>query len=541
MNAGINKNIVQSANVYAKLSAYTFICIACLLGLTNAADKVDSTNLIFNDSRVNEYNLHFYIDNWADSLAYYYDNGEQYLPARFSYKMVNGDSIVLDSVGVRFKGNSSYTYSANSVKKPFKLSFDEFRDQGFCGVSKLNFSNGIKDPSQMREKIAYDIISKYLPAPRAAFATISVDNKLIGLYTQVEQVDKKFLKRNFESKNGNLYKASDDGATLGFLGASGEDYAAAYELKTNETLNDWSSFIGMLDKLNNSDAADFAAAAGSALDIDKCLRYLAFNMVFSNFDSYTGSGRNFYLYDDSASAKYILIPWDLNFSFGIFTNGWNVKTVDIVAISNLSTRPLNRRILENDSLKKVYLSYISELIGSSASSDSVAARVDKIKELIEPFVIADTNKFSTYEQFVQNCEEDVVVTSGLTKTTYPGIKSFVAVRNANIRTMLDSYLPVKYLMSNNGRRSGKISVNALRNAGSTAISVKYEIINDNTRAQFSIYNCKGTQVAAFTDCNRQKGVYQLTKQLQLQLASGYYTLKMNAGMGPKMVQSLVVW
>ena len=41
----------------------------------------DSSDLIFCDNIVYNYNLHFYYDNWQDSLIYYFENDESYIPA----------------------------------------------------------------------------------------------------------------------------------------------------------------------------------------------------------------------------------------------------------------------------------------------------------------------------------------------------------------------------------------------------------------------------------------------------------------------------
>ena len=69
-----------------------------------------------------------------DSLTQYYDDGlEQYMAAR-----VTVDGVPYDSVGVRLKGNASYTHP--NLKKPFRLSFDEYRDaqrwDGLKGVEQ---------------------------------------------------------------------------------------------------------------------------------------------------------------------------------------------------------------------------------------------------------------------------------------------------------------------------------------------------------------------------------------------------------------------
>ncbi|MDD4857228.1 MAG: CotH kinase family protein [Candidatus Krumholzibacteria bacterium] len=397
-------------------------------GSTPGGDD-DPSLLIFDDTKVHNFYLHFYISDWADTLKYNKENGERYMPAQLTC-----DAIVLDSIGVRYKGNSSYTLSANTPKKPFKFNFDKYVDgQTFFGLDELNLSNCVKDPSFMRETIAYRIARHYLPAPRTGYANLYVDGELIGFYILVEEVDKKFLDRHFSNNGFNLYKASDDGATLKYRGEDKSEYKGELELKTNEDADDWSGLIEMIDELNNASAEDFASTMQDYLNLDSCIRNLALTMVLSHFDSYTGSGRNFYLYDAQDSAKFSMIPWDVNESFGVYSNNWDAITQDVIDISNLEDRPLNRRILENDSLRSVYLGFIADMIGGPASYDSVAAAADAIKPLIDGYVQADVNKFYGYQDFVDNVESDVYIDMA---QLVPGVKSFSQERNANLATQL---------------------------------------------------------------------------------------------------------
>ena len=244
--------------------------------------NIDSTGLIFDDTKICHYELSFFTPYWQDSLLYYKNlPEEEYFPARFTWHGAAGDSITFDSIGVRYKGNSSFIFAKNSPKKPFKFRFDRYKaGQTFFGHERLNFSNGAKDPTNVREKIAYDVIRRYMPAPRASFATISVSGKMIGLYTQVEQIDNGFIKRNFVKDKGNLYKSADNGATLLYKGQNQSSYEPDYDLKTNETINDWSGFIDMIDRLNNSPDSLFVASAGAWLDLGRSARFCAFIMVF---------------------------------------------------------------------------------------------------------------------------------------------------------------------------------------------------------------------------------------------------------------------
>lgn len=405
-----------------------------LILVTNAAQAqlADSTAALFDDSYVHEFNITFYYPNWEDSLKYWYENGEEYIPARIEYA-----GLVFDSVGVRYKGNSSYNMSRNTPKKPLKFAFDKYRSKQECfDVETLNFSNATKDPTFLREKICYDMISTRMKAPRTAFAAISVNGSLLGLYTMVEQVDKKFLARQFADNGFNLYKAADNGATLQYRGSSADSYRAEYELKTNEKTDDWSRFIEMLNLLSSVPDANFRDQVAAWIEFESAIQLLAFNMVMSNFDSYTGSGRNFYVYDDESTGQFTFIPWDINEGFGSYTNNWNVFTQDVLTISNLSQRPLNRRILGDDLLRARYLLAIQSLIDGPAHEDSIRAQIARWKPLLDPWVQADKNKLYTYQQFLQNMDTDVIVGPNM---PVPGLTRFSDLRNQNLRNQLAGY------------------------------------------------------------------------------------------------------
>ncbi|MBN1130436.1 MAG: CotH kinase family protein [Chitinispirillaceae bacterium] len=501
-----------------------FLTLLCACGAIAAG--IDSSSAIFNDAKIHAYELSFYYPDWEDSLKYYKSlPDEEYIPARFLYRMSSGDSIVFDSIGVRYKGNSSYNFAANSPKKPFKFRFDKYRDnQRFFGVERLNFSNAAKDPTMMREKIAYDILGAYMPAPRTAFATITIEGSLIGLYTQIEQVDKIFLARHFGDNDFNLYKSSDNGSTLQYEGPNQSSYESHYELKTNEALNDWSGFIDVVDKLNNTPAQDFIRTVGGCLNLDIVCRYLAFNMVTSNFDSYTGSARNYYLYDDSTGGKFVLIPWDLNLSFGAYPNNWNVTTMDVVTVSNLAQRPLNRRILENDSLRRVYLRYIEEMINGPASTDSIVAKAAALRTLIDSCARADSNKLHPYDQFVANIDTSVSVTDGIARTTIPGLRLFSEARSAALRTQLDAYLPV--VRGATGAHRGASLLSATCRAGAREIVIRFTTAKENAPFSLAIFDCRGVCVDGRTGGRVPAGTHRYVWDAA-GCATGYYMVRLS--------------
>ena len=77
----------------------------------------------------------------------------------------NGDT--LDSVGVRYKGNSTFwwTQALGSPKYPLNIDFNlVYDDQDLLGYNKVKLSNSIFDPTFVRETLGYLTQSYYLPA-----------------------------------------------------------------------------------------------------------------------------------------------------------------------------------------------------------------------------------------------------------------------------------------------------------------------------------------------------------------------------------------
>ncbi len=426
---------------YLCLSLVLVTCFISCTSFTNEPESFYSAQL-FDDTKVHDYRIFFYEKHWQDTLVRYYSvsDTDLYLPARLVY---GNDEAVLDSVGVRYKGFSSY-HGAPFPKKPFKIDFNVFKDHTFYGVDKLNFSNCYKDPSFIREKIAYDIIGSYMPAPRATFANLYVKwignsataDSLIGLYTKIEQVEGRFLNNHFNNNFGNLYKA--EMANMMYWGEDISYYKdRLYSLKTNEIQDDWTGLLTMLEALNQTPDSLFRNTIATYLNMDRCISYLALNMVLSNFDSYACSGRNFYLYDDPFSKTFSFVPWDMNMAFGTYTRpNWDDPvSQDIDSLHNMGRKILFKRIVADVRCKEDYLNRIKEMVEGPCSYENVAKSANQYKQLLASHVEADRHKLYSYQEFIDNIEKDIMDSTQV----IPGIKSFSQKRNENIKKQLSIY------------------------------------------------------------------------------------------------------
>ena len=73
-----------------------------------------------------------------------------------------------------------------------------------------------QDPSFVREVLSYEIARKYMPASKANYANVYVNDTLIGLYTNVESVGGEFLEGHYNSSDNPFIKGNPE--TLNLFG-----------------------------------------------------------------------------------------------------------------------------------------------------------------------------------------------------------------------------------------------------------------------------------------------------------------------------------
>lgn len=389
---------------------------------------------IFGTPQVHTINIEFAQTAWWDSLVYYYDEGLEHMMAA----QVTVDGVVMDSVGVRLKGNASYNHPNN--KKPFRIKFDEFLgDQRWDGLKSVHLNNCWEDPTFLREKLHLDYLRDAgIAAPRGNFAELSLNGELWGFYSLVEHVDKTFLGAHYPDNDGNLYKAVD-----GFLnplysdfkwyGSDPAPYFNRYELKTDEPIDPWTDLIAVIDSLNNT--PDVATSLPPVVNLTSIYRAIGSDILFANLDSYAGSGRNFYAYFEPTSSRMEWAIWDVGMSCGSYWNlAQNYETLPLTYVSSSTNRPLVAKIFASPALLDAYLHEVCLLNRDHFSTERFFPQIEALVPLVRPYVYADPRKMYTNEQFETNIYDDITV-GGHRK---PGLESFLTLRTANVTGQLEA-------------------------------------------------------------------------------------------------------
>ncbi len=333
-----------------------------------------------------------------DTLIWIYQQDNLQSDIEFSARFIFDNGTIKDTiepVGFRLRGNTS----RHSQKKSFKVSFNTFTPGGkYYGVEKLNLNGEHNDPSVIRSKVCWDILHKMeIPAPRSNHVRVYINNNYYGLYINVEHIDEEFIKSRFTYNDGNLYKCLWP-ADLNYLGANPELYKVeqggrrAYELKTNEEIDDYTDFANFVDVLNNSDDADFICEMDNVFNTYDYLKVIASEILLGHWDAYIYNQNNFYLYHNTISDKFEFIPYDLDNTLGIdwLNRDWGSRNIYDWQQHGDNYRPLYERIMNNPELRDQYTYYMRQLITETLDIDSLITAIGQRRDMIAPYLENDT-------------------------------------------------------------------------------------------------------------------------------------------------------
>lgn len=345
---------------------------------------------------------------------------------------ING--VAYDSVGVKYKGNSSY--NANNNKNPFHIELDYIHGSyDYQGYTNIKLQNGYQDPSIIREVLSYAILEQYMDCPKANFANVYVNGTLRGLYSNAESINDKFNAEHYFSENGTFFKCNPIGGAgpggggispdLKWINTDSVSYYNGYELKSTYG---WADLVNVINVLNNN-----FSQIESVMDVDRALWMLAFNNVLVNLDSYSGAFRqNYYLYND-LNDRMVPTIWDLNMSFAGFPGGtgsgaYTATTLDPMSNSTSTNHPLILKMLGDAMYKRMYMAHLRTIVQEIFASGDYLNTANSIRTTIDAAVQADPYKFYTYTQFQNSLTTSVTGGGPGGGTSIPGIQQLMSAR-----------------------------------------------------------------------------------------------------------------
>ena len=356
----------------------------------------------------------------------------------------NGDT--LDSVGVRYKGNSTFYFAKliGSPKFPLNIDFDLiYEDQDLMGYSKVKLSNSIFDATFVRESIGYLTEGYYLPTSEVGYMNVFINGTLIGLYVSVESVNKPFLTKHFDNNEGAFFKCEpqfhfgevyDTWPDLRWYGddSTAYDYQMSYELKSE---SGWADLLDLIYTLNfEIDSIE------TILNVDRALWFFAASQVMPDLDAYNGFYiHNYYLYRNTSSSQFEVIPWDKDHTFGgamintIIDLGGNVSWIynwDPFLFEDDDERPLFSQLIDVHLYKKIYTAHMRTIIDDIYNVNYIQDLAYGMQDSIEAYAYADPNLFPPFtfgDYFRYNVDNYLITPDG---SHWCGITSTITPRLA---------------------------------------------------------------------------------------------------------------
>ncbi len=441
------------------------------LGLQEASSVMGYETRLFDASRV--HTIDIIMDDWEEFLETC--ENEEYQVCSL---IIDGEAE--RNAAIRAKGNTSLTSVAayGNNRYSFKVEFDHYDGAStYYGLDKLCLNNLIQDNTCMKDFLVYQLMGKFGAAsPLCSYVSVSVNGELWGLYLAVEGVEDAFLRRNYGSGHGNLYKPDSMSFGGGRGNGGGFDFQALAEgaasppapesggqregrpeggafggrggmgssdVKLQYIDDDPDSYANIFDsaKTDVTDAgqkrliASLKALGGGGdmtgvVDVEQVIRYFVVHGFVCNGDSYTGSMvHNYYLYEEDGIMS--MIPWDYNLAFGGFqsqdASGTVNEPIDTpVSGGNLSDRPMLAWIFSSEEYTQLYHQYYDAFISDYLESGACRELIETTAAMIAPYVENDPTSFCTYEEF---------------ETGAAVLNTFCELRAQSVRGQLDGSIP----------------------------------------------------------------------------------------------------
>ncbi len=293
--------------------------------------------------------------------------------------------------------------SRRAPQKSYKVRL--YDNAGYWNNQKvINLSKSPYDLTRIRHKLSFDYF-QLMPdfaSVRTRFTHVFVKDLSsgqvnaefvdYGLFTQLEQVNKLYLRSHGFDPYGHLYKANyfeffryEDNLRLKTDPLYDE---ALFESHLQiEGDDNHTKLLTMLDDVNDL-TKDFQAVFDTYFDRDNFLTWTALNIIFDNADTTT---QNYYLYSPLNSNKWFFLPWD-------YDKGWGGTLLDDFetergpmwqrGLSNYWGMVIHRRFFKIPGAIELLNEKIDSIM-TIVTEGQTRAFIDSYREVIDPIILSE--------------------------------------------------------------------------------------------------------------------------------------------------------
>ena len=347
-------------------------------------------------------------------------------PYTYVEASVSIDGVVFPKVGVRKKG---FIGSLSHTRPSLKIKLNHIDTEGGIeGLRNLTLNNNKQDTSLMSQFMGYALFNAIgSPAPRCAYAKVTVNGKNLGIYSHVETIRPPLLKRAFGNSKGPLY----EGTVVDFY----EDWENSFEHKRGDDGRGRAHINALIDLL--ADPKTTEADIGELVDLDSFYRFWATEGLVGFWDGYSGNKNNFFVYLNPKDNKFHFIPWGMD---SIFTKMSKIEFMnDRRAPISVKTQGLIAyKLYQFETGRKRYAEALTEILNKHWKTSELLATLDKTAVMVEPHLVPaqrtieeewDRNRWGNYDKptFASELEE---------------VREFIRNRASDIQAEIADGMPV---------------------------------------------------------------------------------------------------
>ena len=319
----------------------------------------------------------------------------------FSYVSANLtiDGTDIGRVAIRKKG---FVGSLDYDRPSLKIQIDQYeKKKMFAGVDTLTLNNNKQDGSRVHQLVGYQFFrAAGLPASQCNLALVSVNGKSLGVYSNVESLDKHYFRRAFKSAKGTLY----EGTVCDFHVHSLVRFERKFGSKKAI------AFIKNASIALDSDDRSILGKLGRYLDLDRFYRYWAAEVLVGHWDGYVSNKNNYFVYFDSKSERLHFLPWGLDQLATDRNMFWRQGFDPPKSIKADAAIP--RRLYKNPEARKKYFAAMRSLLDEVWDEKKLVTQIDNLQAMINPHRIEKSfwsrRHASTFQKFISRRRAEIL-------------------------------------------------------------------------------------------------------------------------------------
>lgn len=303
----------------------------------------------------------------------------------------NGEEQIHELTGLRFRGRSSRMVP----KKSFNIRFEQAQPLLF-GSDRMNLNSMWTDPAMMREALSFDLFHQLgRPAPRTRYFDLWINGVYEGTYLHIQRIDDHLLALHGFNPNGTLVRdqlrdsldhPAESAFNNDYSGMSEEErltfIASHYDYRGDPA---WPSLLALIEWVQSTPAGPaYAAGLAERFDVDGLIDWMVLHWLIGDTD---GFGDDYWLYldHDNPAARWKIIPWDKDLTFGTnYREGFFTDNdffhyeypIDLSGWQNA----LLQKLMATPALRRQAESRLLELIDEELTEARLNAQIDTLHE-----------------------------------------------------------------------------------------------------------------------------------------------------------------